>query len=48
MDKYGVLLEDLRIETLGKYKTIRTVVVFILHKLLFAVSVVVFNQSPVI
>lgn len=48
LNRYGVLTEELKIETLGKFWTITTVIVFILHKFIFAISVVLLYEYPAI
>ena len=48
MIKHGVLLRELNIVKLGKIWSITTVVVFIMIRLIIAVSVVMLNNNPVI
>lgn len=45
--KYGVLIRELRIDKLGKIWTITTVIVFIILRLTIGLSVVYFNENPV-
>jgi len=42
MNKYGVLIGGLRLAKLGKKLTIATVIIFILRKMIVAITVIAF------
>lgn len=48
MNKYGVLLKELRIGSLGKFKSILTVIVIIMYKFCFGLNVFMLYKTPII